>query len=59
MDWIGIGAVVIGVFLVVIGLGLVFDLPAITQFVEAIFGILCIILGLIGVFFGAKLLKSV
>lgn len=59
MDWIGIGAVIVGIFLVVIGLGLVFNLPAITQFVEAIFGVLCIILGLIGVFFGAKLLRSV
>lgn len=59
MDWLGIGALIVGIFLVVIGIGLVFDLPAITQFVEAIFGVLCIILGLIGVFFGAKLLRSI
>jgi len=59
MDWIGVIALLAGIILICIGIGLVFNLPAMMQFVEEIIGGLCVVLGIVAVFFGTKLLRSV
>jgi TRAP-type C4-dicarboxylate transport system permease small subunit len=59
MDWIGVIAFIAGIILILIGVGLALNLPAVMQFVEEILGILCIILGIIAAIFGVKLIKSV
>lgn len=59
MDWIGVIAVLAGIILIIIGAGLVFNLPALMQFVEEVIGALCILLGAVALLFGAKLLRSV
>lgn len=58
MDWLANFALVSGIILLIIGVSLVFHLPAVLAFLQEILGFLCIILGGLFVFFFVKLAKS-
>jgi len=58
MDWIAATSYVAGVVFLIIGVSLVFHLPAVLAFMQEILGFLCIILGVLALFFGTKLLRS-
>ena len=59
MDWIAFIAFIAGIILVIIGIALLFNLPAIMHFFEKIVGLLCVLLGVVSIVFGWKLFKSV
>lgn len=59
MDWIAAISFIAGILLIIVGIALVFNLPVIMLFFEKIVGIVCVILGLVALFFGWKLVKSV
>lgn len=59
MDWIALVAFVAGIILLILGGSLVLNLPVIIGFFQAIMGFLCIMLGIVSVFFGWKLIKAV
>jgi hypothetical protein len=59
MDWIALVAFVAGIILLILGISLVFNLPAIMDFFQKIMGFLCLLLGAVSIFFGYKLMKSV
>jgi len=59
MDWIALVAFIAGIILLILGGSLVLNLPVIIGFFQAIMGFLCILLGVVAVFFGWKLMKTV
>ncbi len=59
MDWIALIAFIVGIILVILGIAFLFNLSAIMLFFEKIIGFLCILLGVVALFFGWKLVKSV
>ena len=59
MDWIALVSFIAGIILLILGGSLVLNLPVIIGFFQAIMGFLCIMLGIVSVFFGWKLIKAV
>jgi len=59
MDWIALISFIAGIILLIIGIALLFNLPAIMLFFEKIVGLLFVILGIVALVFGWKLVKSV
>lgn len=59
MDWIALISFIVGIILVILGIAFLFNLSAIMLFFEKIIGFLCILLGVVALFFGWKLVKSV
>lgn len=59
MDWIALVAFIAGIILLILGGSLVFNLPVIIGFFQTIMGFLCILLGVVAVFFGWKLTRNV
>jgi hypothetical protein len=49
----------VGIILVIIGIAYLFNLAAIMLLFEKIIGFLCILLGVMALFFGWKLVKNV
>lgn len=58
MDWIAAVALIAGIILLIIGVGFLLNLSAIMTLFEEIFGLFCIILGIVALFFGFKLVKT-
>jgi hypothetical protein len=59
MDWIALLSFIAGIILVIVGIALLFNLPVIMAFFEKIVGLLCLLLGIVALFFGWKLVRSV
>ncbi len=59
MDWIAFVLFIAGIILVILGAALLFNLSVIMDFFEKIAGVLCIFLGIVALFFGWKLVRSV
>jgi len=59
MDWIAFISFIAGIILVIVGIALLFNLPAIMHFFEKIVGLLCVLLGIVALTFGWKLVRSV
>jgi hypothetical protein len=59
MDWIAFISFIAGIILLIIGIALLFNLPAIMLFFEKIVGLLFVLLGIVALVFGWKLVRSV
>jgi hypothetical protein len=58
MDWIAAVALIAGIILLIIGVGFVLNLDQIISLFEEIFGLLCIVLGVLALYFGFKLIRT-
>lgn len=58
MDWIAAVALIAGIILLIIGAGFVLNLDQVISLFEEIFGLLCIILGVLALYFGFKLIRT-
>lgn len=47
MDWLGTIALILGIILIILGLGMTFSISAITIILEKFMGVLALILGII------------
>ena len=59
MDWLAATAFIAGIILLILGGSLVFNLPAVLMFMQEILGVLCLALGVLALFVGVKLIRSI
>ncbi|WOF16672.1 MFS transporter permease [Methanoplanus sp. FWC-SCC4] len=58
MDWLGTIALLIGVLLIILGVGMTFSVELITVIVEKFLGVIAIIFGLILAIGGAMIIRE-
>lgn len=58
MDWLGLISLILGVMLIIIGIGLTFDIAIIETIIASFVGVVAILFGLILAVGGAMIIKE-
>lgn len=58
MDYLGAIGIILGALLIIMGIGMIFDIKFITAIIDAFFGVVAIIVGLVLLVGGAKIIKD-
>ncbi|MDD3977633.1 MFS transporter permease [Methanomicrobium antiquum] len=58
MDWLGLISLILGVMLIIIGIGLTFDIAIIETIMASFIGIVAIVFGLVLAIGGAMIVKE-